>query len=69
MAVLRSSIVITYYIKLFRTGADDILMTLLLLAAGMIKNSKFFFLVLKNIIKGKYANGVNAIMGLMKLIV
>ena len=42
MVVLRSSIVITYYIKLFRTGADDILMTLLLLAAGMIKNSNSF---------------------------
>ena len=37
IALLRASMVVTYYIKLSRTGADGILMSLLLLVAETIR--------------------------------
>ena len=44
IAILRESMVVTYYIKLFHTGADrhnGILMSLLLLVTETINSSKF----------------------------
>ena len=43
IALLRASMVVTYYIKLFRTGADrhnGILMSLLLLVAETIRSTQ-----------------------------
>ena len=45
IALVRASMVVTYYIKVFRTGADrhnNILMSFLLLVAETIKNITHF---------------------------